>query len=414
MLAILVSAVLARFAVEALHVPSMYRAAARIILTIAGVNIAVSLISGVFGAILVALQRFDITNRVEVVSGILRAAAIVAVLLRGQGLIALALVQLVFGFANCVVYARFSLREYPQLRVNFQNCDLQHLGVIFSFSFYAFLLTVSVNLIFYTDSIVIGAFLPVSLITFFSIAGNLMNYSRDLISGISTIAAPKASGMDAKGDTEGVRRVLLKSTQFATIVMLPIAMTFMIRGNTFIRLWMGAEYAELSGHVLWILTLAAIFMAGAQAAASTMMGIGQHRLLAKVQMIEALCNVGLSILLVIRWGIVGVAWGTTLPSLTKNLLFWPWYVSRILGISPRKFASSTWLRPALGIVAFAVLTYVTERVWPAKHLTIFFLQVAAVLPAAAIGYWYLCLDISDRNEYSKRYLQPLLKSLRIA
>ena len=144
-----------------------------------------------------------------------------------------------------------------------------------------------------------------------------------------------------------------------------------------------------------------------------MMGIGKHRLLSKVQMGEALCNLGLSILLVRRWGIVGVAWGTTLPSLTKNFLFWPWYVYRILGISPGKFALTTWLRPAFGIVAFAVLTYSTEWVWPAKHLAIFFLQVAAVLPAAAIGYWYLCLDISDRSGYSKRLVQPLLKSLRI-
>jgi len=413
-LAILVSVILAIFAVDAFHLPPTYRVAARVILAIAGVNIAVSLASGVFGGILIALQRFDVTNLVEVVSGILRAAAIVVALLRGQGLIALAVVQLLFAVANCVIYARISLREYPQLRVNIRHCDLQHLRMIFSFSVYAFLITISINLIFYTDSIVIGAFLPVSLITFFAIAGNLMNYSRDLISGISIIAAPKASGMDAEEDREGVRRVLLKSAQFSSIVMLPIAMTFMLRGTTFIRLWMGAEYAEQSGHVLWILTLAAIFMAGAQAAGSTMIGIGKHRLLAKVQIGEALCNLGLSVLLVRQWGIVGVAWGTALPSLAKTFLFWPWYVYRILGISSWKFALSTWLRPAFGIVAFAVLTYFTERVWSAKHLAIFFLQVAAVLPAALIGYWYLCFEISDRNEYSKRYLQPLLKSLRIA
>ena len=413
-LAILVPVVLAIFAADAFRLPPMYHMAARVILVIAGVNIAISLTAGVFGGILVALQRFDVTNLVEVVSGILRAAAIIVVLLRGHGLIALAVVQLLFAVVNCVIYVRISVREYPQLRVNFRNSDLQHLRMIFSFSVYAFLITISMKLVFYTDSIVIGAFLPVSLITFFAIAGNLLNYSRDLISGISAIAAPKASALDAGGDREGVRRVLLTSAQFATIVILPIALTFMLRGKTFIRLWMGAEYAEQSGHVLWILALASIFVAGEQAAGSTIMGIGKHKPLAAVYLAEAVCNLGLSIALVHSMGIYGVAWGTTLPSLAKSFLFWPWYVRSVLRIPVWKYILANWLRPAVGIVPFAVLTYFTERNWTVAHLATFFLQVAAILPVAAIGSWYLCLDISDRNEYSKRLLQPLLKSLRIS
>src|SRR5439155_6631706 len=92
-LAILVSFILAVFAVDWFQIPPTYRAAARIILVIAGVNIAVSLTSGVFGGILVALQRFDLTNLIEVVSGIIRTAAIIAVLLSGHGLVTLAVVQ---------------------------------------------------------------------------------------------------------------------------------------------------------------------------------------------------------------------------------------------------------------------------------------------------------------------------------
>jgi O-antigen/teichoic acid export membrane protein len=411
-LAILVSVVLAVFAVDAFRLPSTHQEAARVMLTIAGVNIAVSLISGVFGGILVALQRFDVTNLVEVVSGILRAAAIVVVLLRGHGLIALAVVQLLFAVANCVIYAGTSIREYPQLRVNFRNCDLQHLRIIFSFSVYAFLITISMKLVFYTDSIVIGAFLPVSMITFFAIAGNLLNYSRDLISGISTIAAPKASGMDAEGDIEGVRRVLLKGAQFGTMVILPIALTFILRGKTFIRLWMGAQYAEQSGHVLWILTLASIFIAGEAATGSTMVGIGKHKPIATVYLGEAFCNLGLSVALIHSMGIYGVAWGTTLPSLAKTFLFWPWYVWRVLRIPMWKYVSANWLRPAIGIAPFAVLTYYTERTSSAGHLTTFFLQVAAVLPAAGIGYWYLCFGRSDRDMYLQRFGLPVLKFLK--
>jgi O-antigen/teichoic acid export membrane protein len=407
------SVILAIFGVDLFHIPPTYRVTSQIILVIAGLNIAVSLVSGVFGGTLVALQRFDLTNLIEVVLGLLRGVVIVAVLLRGYGLTSLAVTQLLFAVASCAIYAWISLSQYSQLRVSLLHCDLQHLRMIFSFSVYAFLITISLKLVFYTDSIVIGAFLPVSLITFFAIAGNLMNYSRDLISGISTIAAPKASALDATGDREGVRRVLLKGAQFATIVILPVALTFMLRGKTFIRVWMGSEYAQQSGHVLWILTLASMFAAGEAAAGSTMMGIGKHRILAAVYLAEAVCNLGVSIALVRSMGIYGVAWGTALPGLAKSFLFWPWYARRVLGIPVWKYILANWLRPAVGIVPFAVLTYFTEKIWCADHLGTFFLQIAAVLPVAGIGYWYLTFDRSDRDIYLQQLGSPVLKLLKV-
>jgi len=413
-LAVLVSVALAIFGVSALDIPSSYRATAQIILVLAGINIAVSLVSGVFGGILVALQRFDLVNAIEILSGILRAAAVVIVLEIGFGLIALAAVQLVFAIATCLFYARISLQQYPQLSLSLWDTDRQHLRKIFSFSSYAFVIAISTKLVFSTDSVVIGAFLPVSFITFFAIAGNLINYSRDLISGISTTAAPRASALDAAADKEGVRRVLLKSAQFATIVILPIAITLMLRGKTFIRLWMGAQYAEQSGHVLWILMLSSVFVAGEQAVTSTIMGIGKHKPLAGVYLAEGLCNLGLSIALVHSMGIYGVAWGTTLPSLAKSFFFWPWYVRRILRIPVWEYVSSNWLRPIAGAAPFAVISYLIERQWAVTYLGVFFLQIVAILPFAALGYWYFCFDAVRRTEYSERVLQPVLKRLRLA
>ena len=413
-LAVLVSVALAIFAVSALNIPATYHLTARIILILAGVNIAVSLVSGVFAGILVALHRFDLSNLVEILCGALRAAAIVIAIKAGFGLVALAVVHLVFAIASCLFYARISFQQYSQLHLSLWDVDRQHLQKIFSFSLYAFIIGISVKFVFSTDSVVIGAFLPVSLVTFFAIAGNLITYSRDLINGISNTASPRASALEAAGDEAGVRRVLLKSAQFATIVMLPIAITFILRGRTFIRLWMGVEYADQSGHILWILTLSSIFVAGDQALNATIMGIGKHKALAVVYLAEGLCNLGLSIWLIHSMGIYGVAWGTALPSLAKSFFFWPWYVRRILKIPVREYISSNWLRPAAGASPFAVVSYLIERMFPVNHLSVFCLQIVALLPLAALGYWYVCFDAVRRSEYFERVLQPMLQRLRLA
>ena len=69
----------------------------------------------------------------------------------------------------------------------------------------------------------------------------------------------------------------MKVIRPATLVILPIAVTFLLRGRSFIGLWMGHEYGEQSGRVLCILDLALVFVAGNQVAISTMMGIGKHK-----------------------------------------------------------------------------------------------------------------------------------------
>jgi hypothetical protein len=103
--------------------------------------------------------------------------------------------------------------------------------------------------------------------------------------------------------------------------------------------------------------------------------------------------------LVKRIGIIGVAWGTAVPSLVTSLLFWPWYIRRTLHIQPHTYALSAWIRPSSALIPFVLGTYCIERFWPTTNLALFFFQVALMLPLAAIGYWFICFDQSQREEY---------------
>ena len=170
----------------------------------------------------------------------------------------------------------------------------------------------------------IASFLSVGMVTFFAIAGNLMNYSRALIRGISTTVSPRASALEVIGRPQELQIFLLKALGFASLVIMPIAVTFLLRGSSFIRLWMGEQYGEQSGRVLWILAWALLFMASDQVAVSTMLGVGKQKLMAFVVLGEAICNLVLSVALVRPLGIYGVAWGTVVPSVVVSLCFWPW------------------------------------------------------------------------------------------
>src|SRR5205814_4610785 len=190
-----------------------------------------------------------------VVAAGLRAVSIVLVLYQGLGLVTLASIQVGFTLARMAANLVLLHKLYPQVRVRPRSADAQNLRLIFSFSIFSCLLHASRNLIYDSDLVVIGAYLPVTAVTFYAIGGNLVDYARALISGISQTMTPLASSLEANQRTAGVSELLLKSSPWGTIVALPVAITLMIRGSSFIELWMGSQFAESSGQVLEILAL---------------------------------------------------------------------------------------------------------------------------------------------------------------
>lgn len=397
----------ALFAPSVFHIPEQYRQITRAVFPLTGFTVAISLIGGVFGGILAALQRFDLLNTIEVTNSSVRSLVIVLVLRGGKGIVALAAIQLAFAATSALANYWTSHWLYPELRVHFGKADRERLRMIFSFSFYSFLLQITTYLILYTDAVVIGAFLPVSLVTFFSIAGNLAYYTRSLISGISQTMTPMASSLEASGKHTELQLATLNSARYATALAMPIAVTFLLRGSHFIGLWMGSEYAELSGEVLQVLTLTLIFTGATSVAWAVIFGLGRHKALVPVSVAEGLINLLLSILLVQKLGIVGVAWGTAIPNLCTSLFFWPWYVRRTLGIPKHTFILNGWFLPAVAVLPFAACSYAMERWWPAGNMLQFFLQVAAALPAAILGFWFICVKPADRKTYLNVFVQRM-------
>jgi len=395
-LAVMVALILSAFADRIFQISPEFQPQTRVIFLIGGANVAISLVGGVFGGILAGLQRFDLLNTLDIAGVILRASAVVISLHSGFGLIALSAIELLLNVARGGASAWLSYRAYPGLRLGISYCDRSYFRLIFSFSFYLFAIHVSHQVIIYSDALVIGAFLPVSFVAFFAVAGNLITYSRELLSCITRVLTPLASSLDAKGDTAELRRVTQQYASFASMLIFPIVVTFAIRGTTFINLWMGREFGDLSGTVLRVLIPITALSAGNGVVCAVMLGIGKQKAIFPVFVGEAFCNVVLSCLLVKSYGVVGVAMGTLVPGLFTQCIFWPWYLNVSWGIPAYSHYMTTWIRPFLGVIPFMLLSYAFECLWLPANVFAFFLQVAATLPFAVLGFWFVCFSPSQR------------------
>jgi O-antigen/teichoic acid export membrane protein len=385
LLILVVSLFLCGLAPSLFHIPKELQFAARGAIIFTGASFALTLSFGVFGGVLVALNRFSTVSGISVSQTLLRAVGVVTLLLAGHGILALALWEFVVSVAANATLWIACFRAYPELRISGGRPSTTLLRQFAGYSFYVFLIHCATTLIYYVDNIVVGAFISAAAVTFYAIGASLLEYLRQIVTSVTTIFMPLASGFDARGEHGELRRLLIQGTRLALVIALPVALTLYFRGHTFIELWMGQQYAQISGRVLQILLLAQVFSIANFTSGNIAFGTAKHRPFAMAVLAESVANLVLSIFLVRRIGMNGVAWGTVIPNIIVQLFFWPRYVCKLLEMPVRSYLWQSWARPVLAAIPFGVACYLTDRHWGAADLSQFFLQIAAILPLFVFG-----------------------------
>jgi len=361
-------------------IPHDLQHAAQITVLLCALGVAIALVSGVFGAVLSGINRFDVLSSTVVAQTLARAVGVLLILRSGHGLVALAYWELTIGVAVALLTCGAALKIYPPCRIHFTRPDIAILKMIWSYSGKTFIIIIAVQIVFYTDNLVVGAFLSVGAVTLYSIAGSLAMYSGQISTSMGTTFIPLASSLDASGQAKSLQKLLLRGTQAMLGLMLPIGLTLLLRGKTFIGLWMGAQYAETSGTVLQILLISQFFTIANSTAGQIAYGVDKHKSVAKWAAIEAVLNLGLSIVLVKTTGLYGVAWGTSLSQALIHLIFWPRYVRRELGVAIRTFLWEGWGKITLFSIPFGIACAAADRYWHPRSLAEFFGQIFVTLP----------------------------------
>ena len=361
-------------------IPVEMHFAAQITVLCCALGVGVTLVSGVFGAVLAAINRFDALSSITMTQTLARACGVLVILHSGRGLIALAVWELTIVTLAGALTALVALRVFPHCRVLAIRPDMAVFRAIWSYSLTTFVFMIAVQVVINTDALVIGAFLSVSLVTFYSIGSSLVSYSAQVTGALSTTFTPMASGFEASGRMDDLRKLLIRGTQATLGLVFPIAIALIFRGETFITLWMGPQYGHTSETVLRILMISLFFAVGDGTAGAVMMAIDKHKPVARWAVYEAILNLALSIVLVKTVGLYGVAWGTSLSMTFTHLALYPRYVEKVLGIPARTYVWDGWGKITLCSLPFAAACALTEHFWHAPNLVIFLAQIIAILP----------------------------------
>jgi len=388
-LAILVTCIAAYYVNSIFRIPVGFVGTARLLLLMVGSSVSLGFPLGVFGGILAGLQCFYLLNSINIVSTLLRTFLIIVALQRGGGLLTVALITvtlpLLNGIANAV--ATFPLL---QLRINSRYVNRSTLRMIAGYSSATLLIIVASRLRFKTDAMIIGTFVSAAAVTYFTIGSRLIDYAQDLVSALSQIIIPMSSQSHAKGDVEGLQKMLVLGNRACAFIIFPTTAVFTILGKSIIEAWVGAKYVSASYPVMLVLLYPVTLLLAQSAAGRMLWGIAKHRTWAWIVLAEGISNLVLSIILVRSYGILGDAFGTAIPLTCTTLFFLPRYVCRQLGINLRRYAQRAFALPLALCFPLIASLLLLRRWFVPHHMVPLLIQlaIAALVYGATLAWAY--------------------------
>ncbi|MFO1020201.1 MAG: oligosaccharide flippase family protein [Planctomycetales bacterium] len=324
----------------------------RTVIGLLGVNVAIGLVGSVFGGVLIGARRFDCERMVFLLTDVGRLVLILTLLRRDYGLVTIAGIYIAMSVVENLAYLALAFRIVPQLSLHWKHLNRETFKTCFSFSSFAFLNAIATQLIYATDTVVIGTLLGAAAIVPYFIAQRLCQIVKQPIEQISEICMPTAGALQAEADHKSLQQLLMRSMGIAFLLTTGLFVGFAFFAQRLLDLWMGPGYTE-SYHLLLLLFSCQIIALPVGVVRAFLFGTGNVRFPSLIYVAEAVANLVLSLMLCYPLKTFGVALGTAIPIIAFELFILLPYGLRILKISLRDVWAEA-IRPQL--IPLTVLT----------------------------------------------------------
>jgi O-antigen/teichoic acid export membrane protein len=371
---------------------------ARMLVIITGVDIAQSFVFNVFIGIVMGLQRYDVFSKVSVVLTIVRGLLTLLFLSMGYGVVSVCLIQLLANTCmNLVIYA--VSRRLLSFKLNFLKFGKGRsiYRLIINYSYFVFLNCLAAQIFSFSSNFIIAFFLPVSAVTFYTIAASLIEYMKKVIIAGTQAFGPMTSQLDAKNDSSMITTLLFNGSKISLLLGLPVGIVYLVLGKQFIRLWMGFEYGDSTGNILAVLTVMTLFSLPHYTISSILLGLNKHHLTAYCRLAEAIVNICLSVILTRHMGILGTALGVAIPHLIMVIFILPVLVTKIMRVRLSDYLRHSYYGPLISALPFALACFLVGTFFSPNSLLTFFVEVMVLLPVYIVTAWFFAISKEDRQ-----------------
>lgn len=378
----------------------------RVIILLLTVNM---MITFVFNVVMMALQAYEkyiILRVVSLITCILTPVINIIALRMGGRSIAITVISLTIGSICFIVYYLYA-RKAINLEFSFKGFRKDVLKEIFIFSGFLFLNSITDQITFSTDNIVLGAVHGTTVVAVYTVGSQFKNYFQQFSSSVSSVFAPSVNMMVAKNtDKKELDNVFTRVGRIQFYVVALILIGYLSVGKAFVTLWAGADYQD--SFLIGLLLMLSVFVPSFQnVGLEIQKAMNKHKARSVVYFLIALANVALTIPFAKQWGGIGAALATLVSTFFGYVVFMNYYYWRHIGLNiPRFWWSICKILP--GLAAPAVTGLLINRYWNLDSYLDVLLGALIILGVFAISVWIFSMNKEERE----LFLKPIRKLTR--
>ncbi len=292
----------------ALHLPEGMTSTATLAFSFAALSFLANMGSMAFSAVPMALQRFEYFIGRLSLSATLSTGGAVVLVFAGYGLVPMlaltAVVNLVLALGFGLLVSR---RLIPGMRLR-PAVSRPILKRLAAFSAFKFLSTLSDQAVFQLDRLMVGAYLPIAAVTYYSVPAVIVQRLLPFVGHVVNAAFPAVSAAAASGRKTEAVSLYLRSSRLALAGLLPLCLFGAVMAEPILAAWAGADVADKSALTLRVLLVAGLLAGLAGAGTMVNEAFGRPQRSAFFALISAALNVSLNLAFIPLWGYQGAAY----------------------------------------------------------------------------------------------------------
>ena len=377
----------------------------RVVMLLLTLNMVLTFICNIVMMALQAYEQFVIIRCVLILMGVITQIINIIALKLGGRAIAITFISLIlsiFSYGIFYIYARRKIH----LRFGFHGFRKDILKEIFIFSSFLFLNSITDQITFSTDNIVLSAVKGTTVTAIYSVGAQFKNYFMNFSSSTSNVFAPQINMIVAKKqDKKYLDEIFQKVGRIQFYIVSLILIGYLLIGQEFIKLWAGDDYSE--SFEIGLLLMVAVFVPCFQnIGLEIQKAMNMHKARSIVYFFIAIFNVGLTIPLSIKMGGIGAAAATTVSMFLGTVIFMNWYYWKRIGLNIREFwiTISSILPGYILPVLFGILVKIF---WPINTLVEILIWIIVFCIVFGISVW-----IFSMNQYEKELIKEMIRGMK--
>lgn len=279
---------------------------------------------GAFNAVISGLQRYDITNKIQLFSSIPYILGTVLVLHLNFGIIGLAVVNGICIIFQIILYIKYAYKLKDGLTFRPLQFHMPTFRLLFGYGTKVKVSTLSDTFNFQLDNLLLGIMVSPLKVTIYEIGAKITRFVRSLSLWLLPAIVPATAEMAAAKDYHKIQLLYEKGSRYLFVMVIPTFIFTLLTSHLLIYTWLGPGYSESASlAIVLLLGYVANIMTGI--GSMILRGIGKPQYEMRSKVITIVLNLSLSVLLILKYGIWGAVIGTTVSMIIGSTYFFYLY-----------------------------------------------------------------------------------------